>query len=166
MATNHQEHIDCDSLDDTNGHGVPWETSELAISASRGPRLGESARLVEAYSERKISFPEDRLRAFLGVLGVLCGRFQGGFNFGLPEALFEVSLLGPSTYDARRISGPADETQRRSQLPSWSWTGWGGAVGMSMCLYPPRYLHSGWKEHFHRFQDYECVSWYHSTKSG
>ena len=25
--------------------------------------------LVEAYSERKLSFPEDKLRAFLGVLG-------------------------------------------------------------------------------------------------
>jgi hypothetical protein len=60
-AINHQEHIDCDSLDDANGHGVPWETSALAISASRGPRLDEYARLVEAYSERKLSFPEDKL---------------------------------------------------------------------------------------------------------
>jgi hypothetical protein len=55
-ATNHQEHIDCDSLDDANGHGVPWETSELAISALRDSRLDEYARLVEAYSERKLSF--------------------------------------------------------------------------------------------------------------
>jgi hypothetical protein len=76
------------------------------------------------------------------VLGVLCGHFQGGFNFGSPEAFFEVSLLWTSAYDARRISGPADKTQRLFQLPSWSWAGWGGAVGMSMCLHTPRYLHS------------------------
>ena len=100
------------------------------------------------------------------MLGVLCGCFQGGFNFGSPEAFFEVSLLWTSAYDARRISGPADKTQRLFQLPSWSWAGWGGAVGMSMCLHTSSYLHSSWKEHFHRFQDYECVSWYHSTKSG
>jgi hypothetical protein len=59
------------------------------------------------------------------VLGALCGRFQGGFHFGLPEAFFEISLLWTSAYDARRISGPADKTQRLSQLLSWSWTGWG-----------------------------------------
>jgi hypothetical protein len=70
-VTNHQEHIDCDSLDHVNGHRVSWETLVLAIFASRAPRLDEYARLVEAYSERKLSFPEDKLRAFLGVLGAL-----------------------------------------------------------------------------------------------
>lgn len=102
---------------------------------------------MEAYSKRNLSFPEDRLQAFLGMLGALCDQFKGGFRFGLPEDFFDVALLWESACDARRISRPADKTQGLSQFPSWSWAGWSGAVKLSMCLNTPRYLHSGWKGH-------------------
>lgn len=71
-AMSRQENIDCEKPEDASYHGT-WKSWEFAISPSRGPRLDEYSRLVEAYSKRNLSFPEDRLQAFLGVIGALCG---------------------------------------------------------------------------------------------
>jgi hypothetical protein len=89
MAMSRQEDIECEEPEDDPYHGLTgaWEFS---ISASRGPRLDEYSRLVQGYTKRNLSFPEDRLRAFLGVLGALCGRFKERFDFGLPEDFYQV----------------------------------------------------------------------------
>ena len=81
--------------------------------------------LVSEYLRRSLTYEEDILRAFSGILESLSSSMLGGFFFGLPQRFFDAALLWV----------PKDNLTRREKksgilktaLPSWSWAGWKGA---------------------------------------
>jgi hypothetical protein len=94
------------------------------------PNLGDFEQHVKNYNLRKLTFPEDALRAFQGILGVLNTAFVGGFVCGIPRMFFDRGLL----WWVQRDSGPA---RRRfpslpggmaEMPPTWSWAAWEGEI--------------------------------------
>lgn len=97
--------------------------SSLPFENTPWPNMFRYARLVSQYNRRNLTYPEDALHAFAGILTHLSRSFPGGFISGLPTLFFDAALLWqPWAQMTRRI--PAKESS--SQLPSWSWAGWSG----------------------------------------
>ena len=71
-----------------------------------------------AFSERSLSLQSDVLNAWTGVEKFLAKQMRTSFFFGLPVQMFEQALLWQHGQRAKRRVG----------FPSWSWTGWVGAV--------------------------------------
>jgi hypothetical protein len=69
--------------------------------------------LLQEYMRRNLTRDTDILAAFSGILNSLEDRL-GAPIFGLPERIFDVSLLWYGDLYAKR----------RPQFPSWSWCGW------------------------------------------
>jgi hypothetical protein len=95
--------------------------------AAPWPDMHRYARLVVLFNLRDLTYPEDVLGAFAGVLNHLSQTFTGGFISGLPVMCFDAALLWqPWRPLARR------ESKRASAvgpiLPSWSWAGWAGIL--------------------------------------
>lgn len=82
------------------------------------------AEAVEEYSSRKISFQEDAVKAFAGVLSVLRTSFRGEFLYGLPDTELDQALLWQPKGDFWRRKG----RDGIELFPSWSWAGWEGGV--------------------------------------
>lgn len=80
--------------------------------------------LVEVYMSRELSYPEDILKAFSGILSDFERRSRIPFVCGLPEIPFERALLW----------APLERLERRQAqqgnpiFPTWSWVGWVGKV--------------------------------------
>ena len=84
--------------------------------------------LVASYTKRNLSYEEDILRAFMGVLETLGSCIPGGFHFGLPQLFFDAALLWvPKEYLTRRENH--ENRFESPAFPSWSWAGWRGARG-------------------------------------
>jgi hypothetical protein len=82
------------------------------------------AGAVEGYTSRNITYHEDALKAFTGVLSYLETAFRGTFLFGLPDTELDQALLWyPVSDQHRRQSSRGDDL-----FPSWSWAGWVGGV--------------------------------------
>jgi hypothetical protein len=116
--------------------GSTWTEGELStISSSPRFILGESmlssnlpdptelTRLCADYNFRDLTYPEDSLNGFMGVMRVLCLTFKHGFVSGLPLACFSMALLWQPAVDAIRRA-PTGVTNTSTPLPSWSWAGW------------------------------------------
>lgn len=85
------------------------------------------------YSTRKLSFEEDRVSAFLGILDLIIGISSKesrvdwkSATAGLPLQYFEWALLWDPAKPLRRHSS--------ALWPSWSWTGWQGQVAQLVSL--------------------------------
>jgi hypothetical protein len=50
------------------------------------------------YNMRQLTYPDDELAAFSGVLSTLSRTFTGGFVWGLPQMFFDVALLWQPFY--------------------------------------------------------------------
>lgn len=91
------------------------------------------------YSNRNLTYDQDVLPAFAGVLEALsrCS-FRGGFISGLPALFLDSALLWQPLVKARRRSpvGRATKIAPMTPLPSWSWAGW-------QCLIDPGSLEAG-----------------------
>ncbi|KAH7380544.1 heterokaryon incompatibility protein-domain-containing protein, partial [Phaeosphaeria sp. MPI-PUGE-AT-0046c] len=70
-------------------------------------------RIASLYVGRKLTYPEDILRAFEGMANAL-SPLLGPFAWGHPHSLFRYSMCW-SSYA---------QIQRRPGFPSWSWAGW------------------------------------------
>ena len=89
------------------------------------PCLKKWDNLVRAYLERNLTFQDDILRAFSGILSALDGSMLGGFHFGLPEQFFDAALLWvPQDYLIPRTD--TEVSTPGVTFPSWSWAGWKG----------------------------------------
>lgn len=84
-------------------------------------------QVVEEYTMRELTYPEDRLRAALGVLTVLMSEFTPrtveklcGLNPAAPIS----SMCFYQEIKGRRMLAYATGSR---QQPSWSWTGWNGS---------------------------------------
>lgn len=117
------------------------EESEDHTSLSSIPDFGLYIELVCRYSNRNLTYDQDVLPAFSGVLEALARRsFRGGFICGLPALFLDSALLWQPLLTARRRSespaGTATRIAATAPLPSWSWAGW-------QCLIDPGSLKSG-----------------------
>ncbi|CAG9937713.1 unnamed protein product, partial [Clonostachys rosea f. rosea IK726] len=83
------------------------------------PDLDEYARIAMEYSARKVTVPEDALRAFAGITHMLSRVFPGGFIYGMPLMFLDVALLWRPQASIRRRA-----VMKPPFLPSWSWMGW------------------------------------------
>lgn len=80
------------------------------------------------YNSRDLTYPQDALPAFSGVLHSFGHGFVGGFVNGLPKLFLHAALLwqphkGKATRRICRPQGPGSSTSS-ALLPSWSWCGW------------------------------------------
>ncbi|KAH8585485.1 hypothetical protein B0O99DRAFT_646866 [Bisporella sp. PMI_857] len=86
-------------------------------------------RLVRAYTRRILTYQEDALNAFSGILGMLKEAGSGDFVSALPEAILDMALLWTPA------SSLGVQRRRGGSFPSWCWTGWKGEVKYEP-LYP------------------------------
>ena len=91
------------------------------------PRLSDYARHVSQYNRRALTYPEDALDAFGGILTTLSTAFVGGFVCGLPSMFFDATLLWYNESSLERRYARRRDA-RTTLLPSWAWSAWGGAI--------------------------------------
>ena len=88
--------------------------------SSRFPDSHVLRCFIENYNPRDLTYEEDALNAFSGVMKPLCNSLKHGFLSGLPLSFFDMALLWqPEGKAVRRV--PIHDT---THLPSWSWAGW------------------------------------------
>lgn len=77
---------------------------------------------VHAYTRRGLTYPDDILNAFTGLMSYLSNRFEWVFCWGLPNDNFAFALLWTSSSTTRREARDSHDRL----FPSWSWAGWIG----------------------------------------
>ncbi|KAF2106700.1 hypothetical protein BDV96DRAFT_654487 [Lophiotrema nucula] len=87
-------------------------------------RLVAYTALVHRYTTRNLSFGEDKLSAFSGILSALVKPFPGSSMGGLPEYFLDYALLWVAI---RPQSIQVPGRGRVRQFLSWSWAGWYGS---------------------------------------
>lgn len=102
------------------------------------PSLRDYARHVAEFNRRRLSYPEDALDAFGGVLATLSTAFVGGFICGLPAMFFDAALLWYSESPlerrlARRLDDDTEGASTGPMPPSWAWAAWGGKIAFPSC---------------------------------
>jgi hypothetical protein len=87
------------------------------------PNTTDLAYLTSEYNTRHLSYAEDVLNAFSGILGAICHAYKFGFLSGLALSFFDIALLWqPRGSSKRRVAKNGESTT--ACLPSWSWAGW------------------------------------------
>ena len=100
--------------------------SNIVRADTLWPCLKKWDNLVFDYLRRRLTYEEDILRAFSGILESLSSSMLGGFLFGLPQQFFDAALLWvPKENLIRRED--MKTARVKTALPSWSWAGWTGA---------------------------------------
>lgn len=89
--------------------------NRMAPSMAWQSTLAKYAALVYRYSERKLSFSEDKLNAFAGILAALVKTLPGSTVAGLPESLIDFCLLWTDAPSYGCF------IERNRNFPSWSW---------------------------------------------
>ncbi|KAF2740587.1 HET-domain-containing protein [Polyplosphaeria fusca] len=106
----------------------PKEQYISNLDSTSWPDMRRYSRLVSLYNLRQLTYPEDVLDAFSGILSHLSSTtYVDGFISGLPRFCFDAALLWqPWTPLIRRKSARQPESD--VCLPSWSWVGWAGTL--------------------------------------
>lgn len=128
--------------------------SQDLTSLSPVPDFEFFIELVCRYSNRNLTYDQDVLPAFSGVLEALSRRsFRGGFLSGLPALFLDSALLWQPLLKVRRRSPVKTATRIAplAPLPSWSWAGW-------QCLVDPDSLKGGLDYTILEFADYRRPS--------
>ena len=100
--------------------------SNIVRADTLWPCLKKWDNLVSYCLRRRLTYEEDILRAFSGILKSLSSSMLGGFLFGLPQQFFDAALLWvPEENLIRREN--MKSAMVKTALPSWSWAGWKGA---------------------------------------
>ena len=102
-------------------------TNSIILRANTSwPDLRAWDDLISEYMRRNLTYEEDILRAFSGILESLGSSMLGGFFFGLPQLFFDAALLWVPKKNLTRREGVKSGIVKNA-LPSWSWAGWKGA---------------------------------------
>jgi hypothetical protein len=98
--------------------------------STNGHPITNYEELVQMYTRRDLSYPEDILDAFSGVAIQQTTMYKPGaprenFVYGIPEDFFHIALFWEpqEVLQRRRCS-----TAKGQYFPSWSWIGWIGPV--------------------------------------
>jgi len=101
-------------MDDTGRDTIPHEGSINVLTY---------IKIVEEFTRRNITYPEDILNAFAGVAENMKPLFRSDFLCGLPQSELDYCLAwDPAGAIVRRVCSSG------VQFPSWSWAGWTGPV--------------------------------------
>jgi hypothetical protein len=84
----------------------------------------DSSTTLRAYTMRNLSFSEDILKAFLGILN---HKFPEGHAYGLPYGIFDQCIL----WSCPDFMSTARTTSDQNVFPSWSWTSACGPIFLS-----------------------------------
>ena len=104
---------------------APSASMDGGFDLTTWPDLYRYARLVALFNRRMLSYPEDALYAFAGVMNSLSRTLKFGFISGLPQMFFHSTLIWqPYRPIKRRVAKYAEHPI----LPSWSWAGWHGII--------------------------------------
>lgn len=95
------------------------------IRAEKHPVWNNYRRAVKNFTKRELSFEEDVVNAFEGIVSLLQPAFKCNFLYGLPETELDLALLWQPSSDLRRR---VSESTGQPAFPSWSWAGWVGEV--------------------------------------
>ena len=90
--------------------------------------------LLYSYLKRRLTYDEDTLRAFSGILELFSSSMLGGFFSGLPQLFFDAALLWIPVGHLTRSEGVKSGIVKNA-LPSWSWAGWKGARRTQMTAF-------------------------------
>src|SRR6266480_183280 len=102
------------------------ESSRLWLYRSY-PCLVSYGSLIAEYSEKELTYPEDMLPAFSGILTNLSRTFSGGFLSGLPVLFFDIALCWKITGHGERRKS-TNNRGSTTCAPSWSCFGWQGST--------------------------------------
>lgn len=112
---------------------------------------------VQEYSERDLTRSSDSLNAFLGVLSYYAKNSANSMSpvLQLPWGLFASANKSPrmDNFSLYFFWTHRSTATRRSDFPSWSWIGWGGALeswGAEMILRPRREVNERYPIYFER----------------
>ncbi|KAJ0110016.1 hypothetical protein J7T55_014819 [Diaporthe amygdali] len=96
------------------------------LASLSSPDLNLYIEMVCRYNHRDLTYEQDALPAFSGVLDALTRGFHDGFISGLPSLFLDSALLWqPLSRAKRRVATPfVQNLAPPSPLPSWSWVGW------------------------------------------
>ena len=127
-------------------------TEEDLHPSSVSPELRELADHIRAYTTRNLTYEDDALDAFRGVLR----RSHFPTYYGIPIAPNDISEIGENAKDfnigfarglywlpLRTGGGGRIPLSRRSKFPSWSWVGWKGSVEYCRKNGPPHGIGEG-----------------------
>jgi hypothetical protein len=133
-----EEEPDSPQIDRTGGElperdhlGVPMGMMSILPEL---PNLGRWGNIVETFSTRSLTYEEDSVNAFAGATEIMSATFPGGILHGLPELFFDLALLWQP--DELLLRRSFDEHVTDHVFPSWSWSGWIGAVDCLAAWYP------------------------------
>lgn len=102
-----------------------WGNSLLGIKSLT--KFEDYWNLVNAYTQKHLTYETDVLNAFAGIANTLSDTFKTRFWFGVPEIYLPQSILWNADY----ILGNKKILRRRKdvpQIPSWSWAAWVGNI--------------------------------------
>ncbi|ETS82038.1 hypothetical protein PFICI_07040 [Pestalotiopsis fici W106-1] len=138
--------FDCNSMKyDTFGIA-----NEKYIEAQKHKELSQSLKstsvpnfrlymeLICRYNHRNLTYPQDALPAFSGVLRCVAEASSSRFICGLPVLFLDAALLWQPLWKAKRrlATDRGRNIAPSAPLPSWSWVGW-------QCLIDPESMVSG-----------------------
>lgn len=126
------------------------------------PDMYRYARLVSLFNERLLTYPEDALDAFAGVLSASSRSFTGGFISGLPQMFFNGALLWQPYHPLERRVCRNPQKQKEACLPSWSWVGWHGVLHYESLRSCYDYISKNPDEYYQQGKDRLCqrTSWH------
>jgi hypothetical protein len=100
-------------------------SNALGFEAQPWPDFARYGRIVSLFSQKDLSFDEDVLDAFTGVLATFAPVFKGGFISGLPQMFFDAALLW-QPYEPMIRRKASGQTTNMTVPATWSWAGWHG----------------------------------------
>ncbi|KAH8742405.1 heterokaryon incompatibility [Diaporthe sp. PMI_573] len=103
------------------------EVIAQGFSFRRPANFEDYASHVAQYNHRALTYPEDALYAFSGILHTLSTAFVGGFIGGLPAIFFEAGLLWYSETPMTKRQA-LRQGHEKSLPPTWSWARWEGPI--------------------------------------
>lgn len=126
------------------------------------PNMYRYARLASLFNERLLTFPEDALDAFAGILSALSKTFTGSFISALPQMFFDGALLWQPFHPLERRICRNREKQEQACLPSWSWVGWHGVLHYESLRSCYDYMSKNPDEYYQQGSDTLCqrTSWH------
>ncbi|OAA78919.1 Heterokaryon incompatibility [Akanthomyces lecanii RCEF 1005] len=98
------------------------------FSFHEDPTFRDYADHVRQYNRRRLSYPEDSMDAFAGILTVLQTTFLGGFVCCLPVMFFDTALLW---YNEGMVGERVPKQRRQGDgglAPTWSWAAYDGTI--------------------------------------
>ena len=94
------------------------ETKDALGRLLLGNPVRQYTKCVQLYTQRKVTFPQDKLIAFSAIERLLSQSMNTGFQTGLPTSYFDFALLWTPSQDL------GNSSKRLSEFPSWTWAGW------------------------------------------